>query len=103
MSPTRMFPIPMVVRVTRLGSSARLQSKYNYFFVVTAMLTEFIVQERSSSQRKELFRNIQIRNRLDPKEAAKQMILDMKVRWSSTYAMLDRGYELKEASCSALC
>ncbi|KAJ7156688.1 hypothetical protein C8R46DRAFT_1294370 [Mycena filopes] len=24
------------------------------------------------------------------------MILDMKVRWSSTYSMLDRGYQLKE-------
>jgi hypothetical protein len=35
---------------------------------------------------------------VDLDEAAKQMILDMKVRWSSTYAMLDRGYELKEGS-----
>ncbi|KAJ7208456.1 hypothetical protein C8J57DRAFT_1257852 [Mycena rebaudengoi] len=33
----------------------------------------------------------------DPAETTKQMVLDMKVRWSSTFAMLDRGYELRKA------
>ncbi|KAF7346742.1 putative AC transposase [Mycena sanguinolenta] len=61
------------------------------------LLRAIAVKERSSSQRKELFRDIQLRNHADPDESAKQMILDMKVRWSSTYAMLDRGYELREA------
>jgi hypothetical protein len=39
---------------------------------------------------------IQLRHQADPAMIAKQMVLDMKVRWSSTYAMLDRGYTLRE-------
>ncbi|KAJ7131124.1 ribonuclease H-like domain-containing protein, partial [Mycena epipterygia] len=51
------------------------------------------VKERSSSKRKDLFKRIQLR--ADPAAAAKQMVLDMKVHWSSTYAMLDCGYNLR--------
>ncbi|KAJ7211844.1 hypothetical protein C8J57DRAFT_1256633 [Mycena rebaudengoi] len=62
------------------------------------LLRAIAVKERSSAKRKELFRGIQLRDKVTPEQAAKQMILDMKVRWSSTYAMLDRGHELKEIS-----
>ncbi|KAJ6487449.1 hypothetical protein C8R47DRAFT_1216224 [Mycena vitilis] len=54
------------------------------------------VKERSSAKRKDLFKTIQSRHQSDPAEIAKQMVLDMKVRWSSTYAMLDRAYSLKD-------
>ncbi|KAJ7911390.1 hypothetical protein B0H13DRAFT_1875806 [Mycena leptocephala] len=41
-----------------------------------------------SSKSKSLFKTIrQMRHQADPAEIAKQMVLDMKVRWSSTYAM----------------
>jgi hypothetical protein len=56
------------------------------------------IQERSSSKRKELFKTIQTRSQADPAVIAKQMVLDMKVRWSSTFAMLKRGYQLRKAS-----
>ncbi|KAJ7627444.1 ribonuclease H-like domain-containing protein [Roridomyces roridus] len=66
------------------------------------LLRAIAVKERSSAQRKELFRQIQLRDGGDVDEEgktkdAKQLILDMKVRWSSTFGMLDRGYDLKEA------
>ncbi|KAJ7659106.1 ribonuclease H-like domain-containing protein [Mycena polygramma] len=54
------------------------------------------VKERSSAKRKDLFKTIQLRRQSDPAEVAKQMVLDMKVRWSSTYAMLDRAYTLRD-------
>ncbi|KAJ7730047.1 hypothetical protein B0H14DRAFT_2640304 [Mycena olivaceomarginata] len=54
------------------------------------LLRAIAVKERSSAKRKELSRGIQIRDKTDPDGAARQMIPDMKVRWSSTYAMLDR-------------
>ncbi|KAJ7028990.1 hypothetical protein C8F04DRAFT_47655 [Mycena alexandri] len=51
--------------------------------------------ERSSAKRKELFKLIQERKHSDPAVVAKQMVLDMKVRWSSTYHMLHRGWDLR--------
>ncbi|KAJ7900762.1 ribonuclease H-like domain-containing protein, partial [Mycena olivaceomarginata] len=50
------------------------------------------------SKRKELFKTIQTRSLADPAVIAKQMVLDMKARWSSTFAMLKRGYQLRKAS-----
>lgn len=47
---------------------------------------------RSSSQRKELFKEIQQRKGLDPL----QLLIDMKVRWGSTYVMLNRADIRKE-------
>jgi hypothetical protein len=41
-------------------------------------------QERSSSQRKELFKKVQRNSNLNPV----QLLLDMKVRWGSTHVML---------------
>lgn len=51
-------------------------------------------QERSSAKRKELFRSIQMRS--DDGIAPKQLILDMTVRWSSTYIMLHCAYSLRD-------
>ena len=51
------------------------------------------VQERSSSKRKEMWKTIQIKAN-NPKVV--QLILDMKVRWSSTYLMLDRAERKKD-------
>src|SRR5271156_5080959 len=50
------------------------------------------VKARSSSQRKELFKSIQVEKKLRPL----QLLLDMKVRWGSTYVMLMRAEERKE-------
>ena len=44
-------------------------------------------QARSSSQRKQLFKTVQERLNIRPR----QLLLDMKVRWSSTYIMLIRA------------
>ena len=56
------------------------------------------LQERSSAQRKELFKKIQLRDDDGhlPIAVAKQLLMDMKVRWSSSYVMLERAEELKE-------
>ncbi|KAJ8503453.1 hypothetical protein ONZ45_g10852 [Pleurotus djamor] len=50
------------------------------------------VKEHSSSPRKELFIELQRRHQLSPLHLKG----DMPVRWSSTYAMLDRAESLKE-------
>lgn len=55
-------------------------------------------QERSSSKRKEMWRTIQVKANDTP---SLQLILDMKVRWSSTFLMLDRA-ERKKKVCSDL-
>ncbi|KAF7342966.1 putative AC transposase [Mycena venus] len=60
------------------------------------------LQERSSSKRKQIFKDLQMQTRTQGDNAevrvtvGKQLILDMKVRWSSTYHMLLRAYELRE-------
>jgi hypothetical protein len=60
---------------------------------MTTSLT--IIQERSSSKRKEMWNTIQTKaNNTLPV----QLILDMKVRWSSTYLMLDRAERRKDVS-----
>ena len=51
------------------------------------------VQERSSLKRKEMWKTIQIK--LDSQQVV-QLILDMKVWWSSTYLMLDRAKRKKD-------
>jgi hypothetical protein len=53
-------------------------------------------QERSSSKRKEMWRIIQIKA---DNGSVLQRILDMKVRWSSTYLMLDRVEKKKDVRC----
>ena len=58
------------------------------------MVTNSSLQARSSSQRKELFKDIQMEKSLSPV----QLLLDMKVRWGSTYIMLHRADTRKEVS-----
>lgn len=48
---------------------------------------------RSSAKRKERLKNIQLRA---GKKSTLTLLLDMKVRWSSTYNMLRRALELRE-------
>jgi hypothetical protein len=61
---------------------------------------EFQIQERSSAKRKELFRNIQLR---DPNATvSRQLMIDMKVRWGSTYVMIHRGLQSKPV-CFGIC
>jgi len=54
-------------------------------------------QERSSSKQKEMWRTIQIKANNRPPV---QLILDMKVQWSSTYLMLDRVERKKNVRCN---
>ena len=58
------------------------------------MLLTSEMQARSSSQRKALFRSIQVRNDIPPVN----LLLDMKVRWSSTYVMLHRASSRRQVS-----
>src|SRR5271168_4329922 len=58
------------------------------------------VKARSSSQRKELFKSIQVEKKLP----RLQLLLDMKVRWGSMYVMLMRAEARKEVHLiSAFC
>ena len=61
------------------------------------------VQAHSSAQRKELFKKIQLceEDGHIPKLVVKLLLMDMKVRWSSTYVMLERAEELKEVYISS--
>lgn len=54
-----------------------------------------VTQERSSSKRKEMWKTVQSRAG-NPRPV--QLLLDMKVRWSSTYLMLDRAERNKAVS-----
>ena len=60
------------------------------------------VKERSSSQRKQRFRDIQ-QNAGVALGNIKTLIVDMKVRWSSTFMMLNRAYNLRKVSNYCLC
>ncbi|KAL1949584.1 hypothetical protein VTO73DRAFT_8465 [Trametes versicolor] len=60
---------------------------------VVGLVRSIVVKARSSSKRKQLFLDIQ-------KQAGeahpRQLLMDMPVRWSSTYVMLHRASELKD-------
>ena len=51
------------------------------------------IQERSSSKQKEMWKTVQIRANISQPV---QLILNMKVRWSSMYFMLDQAERKKE-------
>lgn len=61
------------------------------------LIRAIAVKERSSAQRKQLFKDIQARPP-NPSPVVSQLLLDMPIRWSSTYVMLDRA-EKKKAVC----
>ncbi|KZT01119.1 uncharacterized protein LAESUDRAFT_764043 [Laetiporus sulphureus 93-53] len=51
------------------------------------------VKEHSSAKRKQLFKDIQFHKKV---KILRQLLLDMPVRWSSTYVMLECSEELRE-------
>ena len=53
-----------------------------------------ILKERSSPQRKELFKTIQHQVGIDPI----QLLLDMKIHWGSTHVMLKRSLSCRTVS-----
>lgn len=57
-------------------------------------------QERSSSKRKEMWKTIQVKAGV---ARPAQLVLDMKVRWSSTLSMLDRAERNKTVSTESKC
>ena len=71
--------------------------KVNTIIYRTRTMLLIAMQERSSAKRKEMWRTIQMKANDGAKPV--QLILDMKVRWSSTYFMLDRA-ERKKDVCS---
>jgi hypothetical protein len=50
-------------------------------------------KERSSAKRKELYKQVQVKAAVSHPT---QLLLDMKVRWSSTYVMINRAENSKE-------
>lgn len=58
------------------------------------LIRAIAVKARSSSQRKEIFKAIQVEDNKPPL----QLLLDMKVRWGSTHAMLLRAESRKDVS-----
>ncbi|KAN0118456.1 hypothetical protein V8E52_005186 [Russula decolorans] len=56
------------------------------------LVRAIVVKECSSSKRKQIWHMVQTKNKLKPL----QLILDVKVHWSSTYLMLDRAERKKE-------
>ena len=54
-------------------------------------------QERSSAKRKEMWKMVQVKA---GRAVPKQLMLDMKIRWSSTYVMLDRAEKHKDVGTS---
>lgn len=58
------------------------------------LIRAITVKARSSSQRKELFKYIQVEDHKLPL----QLLLDMKVRWGSTHSMLLRAESRKDVS-----
>ena len=59
------------------------------------LIRAIVVKERSSSKRKEMWRTIQLKADV---QKPLQLVLDMKVRWLSTYLMLDCAERNKEVS-----
>ena len=67
--------------------------KVNFIIPQFLYLFPLYTQEWSSLQRKQHFKDIQICEGI---QIPKQLILDMKIRWGSTYAMLNRAENLKK-------
>jgi hypothetical protein len=103
--PTHISPVQRLVArhcEMKLACCVQLLSRSFFSRAFISSRELIISQERSSAKRKELFNTIQNRSKADPAAIAKQMVLDMKVRWSSTFAMLHRGYELRKARVSVI-
>jgi hypothetical protein len=66
--------------------------RFNHLIVARTLT---VIQEQSSSKRKEMWKTVQSKAGI-PRPV--QLLLDMKVRWSSTYLMLDRAERNKAVS-----
>ncbi|KAF5317850.1 hypothetical protein D9758_018688 [Tetrapyrgos nigripes] len=64
--------------------------------IVVKLITSIICQARSSAKRKELFKTIQTRPPSQRNGPPLMLLLDMVVRWSSTFIMLERAESLKQ-------
>lgn len=60
---------------------------------VVGLVRAITVKERSSAKRKEMFQAIQHHHGV---KTPTTLLLDMAVRWSSTYIMLHRAYQNRE-------
>lgn len=78
----------------KLGSSALFVSRYVKVSTISVLYLE-LLQERSSAKRKELYKNVQTKAGLS---RPTQLLIDMKVRWSSTFIMLNRAETHKDVS-----
>ncbi|KAI0693257.1 hypothetical protein BC835DRAFT_1415993 [Cytidiella melzeri] len=65
---------------------------------VVGIIRAITIKERLSAKRKELFRTIQFQAGV---ARLLQLLLNMKVRWSSTYVMLARAHTMKKYADSA--
>ena len=90
-----MNQIPQIELIeTRLGWYTRYASRYTIFTCdLFTLLTH--EQERSSAKRKELYKTVQVKAAVSPQT---QLLLDMKVRWSSTYVMVNRAETSQKVS-----
>ncbi|KAG6863443.1 hypothetical protein C0991_005755, partial [Blastosporella zonata] len=61
---------------------------------IIGLVQAIVVKARSSAKRKQAFLDLQAAD-LTPKQAL-MLLIDMKVRWSSTYIMLERAKALKK-------
>ncbi|KAG6813328.1 hypothetical protein H0H92_012141 [Tricholoma furcatifolium] len=63
---------------------------------VVGVVWSIVVKVRSSAQRKETFKSLQRNDAKFEGKEALTLLIDMKVRWSSTFVMLQRSYLLKK-------
>ena len=87
------------VTVTRLGSFAQYVLRYT-----RSLCTWFLVltfeQERSSAKQKELYKTVQIKAAVP---TPTQLLLHIKVRWLSTYVMINHAERNKKVCLRWLC
>jgi hypothetical protein len=76
-----------------VGLIRAIAVKVGHFFVFDSMQTIRISQQKSSAKRKQMFKTIQSEAGVS---IPKQLLIDMKVRWSSTYFMLHRAESNKK-------
>lgn len=79
----------LIATVTRAGGAQRDE---------VGVVRTICVKERSSAKRKEIFQKIQMQDKVNhpARKQPLQLLLDMPVRWSSTYLMLERADHLKD-------
>ena len=81
-----MNQIPQIEMIEmKLGWYAQYVLRYTIFTLdLFTLLT--CEQERSSAKQKELYKTVQVKVAVSPQT---QLLLDMKVRWSSMYMMVN--------------